>query len=232
MTKRSLLRTGLILLSWSLANPGFGQQATTAPTHPAYLLQIGDEVAIRVFHNPELDQVVRIRPDGNISAQLVNDIPAEGITPTALAAVLARKYSEFYQAPKVSAIVMSFANQKVFVGGEVAQPGAIPLIGRMTALSAVIQAGGFRPSARSDQLLLIRNDGNGNRSVHSIDLKHIKENAEGDFPLQAFDMLYVPQSRISKADQFVDRYVRQLLPGTLSGGFSYLAGHSVAVVQP
>ncbi len=231
MRKSLLLRGGLLLLSSSLACAGFGQETTSVSRHSPYLLQIGDEVSIRVFNNPELDQVVRIRPDGNISAQLVNDVPAEGITPTALAELLARKYAEFYQSPKVSAIVMSFANQKVFVGGEVLQPGAIPLIGRMTALSAIIQAGGFRPSARSDQLILIRNDGQGNRTVHTIDLKHIKENASGDFPLQAFDMLYVPQSKISKADQFVDRYIRQLLPGTLTGGFTYLAGHSVAVVQ-
>jgi polysaccharide biosynthesis/export protein len=231
MRKSFLLHGGLLLLGSCLVCAGFAQEAASASKRSPYLLQIGDELAIRVFNCPELDQVVRIRPDGNISAQLVNDIPAEGITPTALAEILTHKYSEFYQAPRVSAIVMSFANQKVFVGGEVLQPGPIPLIGRMTALSAVIQAGGFRPSARSDELILVRNDGHGNRTVRSIDLKHIKENASGDLPLQAFDMLYVPQSRISKADQFVDRYIRQLLPGTLTGGFTYLAGHT-AVVQP
>lgn len=208
------------------------QTSSPANVHPVYLLQSGDELAIRVFNNPELDQIVRIRPDGQISAQLVNDVMAEGLSPTTLGETLTQKYSEFYKAPKVTVIVTSFANQKVMVGGEVSQPGAVSLIGKMTALAAVIQVGGFRPSARTDQVLLIRNDGHGNRLVRSIDLKHIKENASADVSLQAFDVLYVPQSKISKADQFVDRFVRQLLPGTLTGGFSYLTGGNVAILQP
>jgi hypothetical protein len=38
------------------------------------------------------------------------------------------------------------------------------------------------------------------------------------------DVLLVTESAISKVDRVIDQYVRQLLPVTLTGGFSYIWG--------
>ena len=203
-----------------------------APAAPDYVLHSGDDLSIKVFHLPELDQAVRIRPDGKISLQLLNDVQAEGVTPTALAQKLMERYGELFKEPKVAVIVTSFAEQKVFIGGEVGQPTVLPLVGNMTAMSAVIQAGGFRPSARKNQVIVIRNDGKGGVLVQTLDLNNPRQAAAGNTKLQPFDIVYVPQSRISKVDQFVEQYIRQVLPGTLTGGFSYLLGNRTAVVTP
>jgi protein involved in polysaccharide export with SLBB domain len=203
----------------------------TTPT-PDYVLHSGDDLSIKVFHLPELDQAVRIRPDGKISLQLLNDVQAEGVTPTALAQKLMERYGELFKEPKVAVIVTSFAEQKVFIGGEVGQPAVLPLVGNMTAITAVIQAGGFRPSARKNQVIIIRNDGKGGVTVQTLDLNNPRQAAAGNTRLQPFDVVYVPQSRISKVDQFVEQYVRQVLPGTLTGGFSYLLGNRATVITP
>lgn len=204
-------------------------QTTPAPD---YVLHSGDDLSIKVFHLPELDQAVRIRPDGKISLQLLNDVQAEGVTPTALAQKLMERYGELFKEPKVAVIVTSFAEQKVFIGGEVGQPAVLPLVGNMTAMTAVIQAGGFRPSARKNQVIIIRNDGKGGVTVQTLDLNNPRQAAAGNTRLQPFDVVYVPQSRISKVDQFVEQYVRQVLPGTLTGGFSYLLGNRATVITP
>ncbi|MEK7752680.1 MAG: polysaccharide biosynthesis/export family protein, partial [Acidobacteriota bacterium] len=47
----------------------------------------------------------------------------------------------------------------VYVGGEVDGPGLIPLYGRMTALSAILRARGFKPTAKMDSVILIRDSG-------------------------------------------------------------------------
>ncbi|MEO8736284.1 MAG: hypothetical protein ABI380_07055, partial [Edaphobacter sp.] len=40
--------------------------------------------------------------------------------------------------------------------------------------------------------------------------------------LRSFDVLLLPESRIAHVDRWVDQYIKQVLPGTLNGGFSYL----------
>ena len=48
--------------------------------------------------------------------------------------------------------------------------------------------------------------------------------------LQPHDVIFVPMSKIAKADKFVDQYIRQLVPITLTAGFSYLLGGQVVRV--
>jgi len=192
-----------------------------------YVLQTGDELLIEAFEHPDLEETVRIRPDGQISLKLVSDIAAAGMTPSELSRALDRAYGEFFIEPRVSVIVRSFAAEQVYVGGEVLQPGVLPISGDMTILGAVMRAGGFRPTARKDSILLLRNYGQGGKSVELVNLKRLLSKGGSDIKLQPFDVVYVPQSRIAKVDQFIDQHIRQVLPGTLAGGFTYLSGSTV-----
>ena len=218
----------------------FGQQPSTSPPGPGstspsqvalrdgnYVLQVGDELLIKAFEHSDLDETVRIRPDGRISVQLIPDITAADLTPSELSSALDRAYKKFFTEPRISVIVRSFAAERVYVGGEVLQPGVLPISGDVTILGAVMQAGGFRPTARKDSILLLRNDGQGGKSVQLVNVKRLLSKGGSDMKLQPFDVVYVPQSRIAKVDQFVDQWIRQVLPGTLTGGFTYLFGSTV-----
>jgi protein involved in polysaccharide export with SLBB domain len=196
----------------------------------SYVLQRGDEVTVKVFNLPELEDTLRIRPDGKISLTLVDDVQAAGLTTMELDGVLTRRFSEFYRDPQVTVIVREFANQKVYVAGEVERPGLVPLVGDLTALTAVLQAGGFKSSARTDNVILLRNGGNDQPVVTMLDLKDVIEHGKPDVALHSFDVIYVPMSRIAKVDQFVDNYIRRVLPITLSGGFTYLLNERIVAV--
>lgn len=212
-----------------LFNAGLQAQAPTpAAVKPAYVLQRGDEITIKVFEQPELQENVVIRPDGRISVVLLDDVEASGSTVAELDARLTAGYAKFFNAPQVSVIVRTFVNQRIFVGGEVGQPGAIPIVGDMRALEAVLHAGGFRPSARLDSVILLRNDGNDRALVQKLNFKEILAKG-GDVPLQPFDVIYVPLSRIAKVDKFIDQYVRQLLPISLQGGFLYVLRDALTI---
>ena len=195
-----------------------------------YVLQRGDEISIRVFNLPELGETVRIRPDGRVSAMLLDDVEAAGMTATALDALLTERYREYYRDPQVTVIVRTFANERVYVAGEVARPGPIDLRGKLTALGAVVEAGGFTGTARTDSVILLRNGGEGRPLVTRLNLKETLNRGEPDVALQAFDVVYVPMSRIAKVDKFVDQYIRQLIPVSLNLGFTYLLGESAVVV--
>ena len=222
-----------------LATSANGQQLpatnATAPTVAAspgaeYTLHRGDEISIKVFGRPELDDTVVVRPDGRISSSLADDVDAAGMTPAQLDAALTAKFATFFRDPQVSVIVRRFAAEKVFVGGEVGQPGMLPLGGDMTILTAIMQAGGFKRTARTDSVILLRNTG-GKAVAERLNMKTLMTGVT-DQRIQPFDVIYVPMSRIAKVDQFVDQYMRQLLPITVSAGFSYLLGNSTVVRIP
>jgi protein involved in polysaccharide export with SLBB domain len=196
-----------------------------------YVLEIGDQIAIRVFNHPELEDTVPIRPDGKISLVLVDEIVAAGLTTRELDERLSESYSRFYRDVQLTVILRQFANQRVFVGGEVGQPGFVPLAGRLTALTAVLHSGGFRGTARTDSVILLRDGGQGQPQVVRLNLEDVLEGEKPDFDLAPFDVLYVPMSRIAKVDKFVDQYIRQLIPLSLTAGFTYIMGGS-AVVLP
>lgn len=215
--------------SQPIPDQGPPSTASTASQDGGYVLHAGDELMIKAFQHPDLDEAVRIRPDGRLSLQLVSDIAAAGMTPSELSRALDRAYGEFFKNPRISVIVRTFASEQIYVGGEVLQPGVQQIVGEMTILGAVMRAGGFRPTARTSSILLLRNDGHGGKGVELVDLKRLLSKGGPDRMLQPFDVVFVPQSKIAKVDQFVDQYVRQVIPGSLNGGFSYLFG-STAVL--
>jgi protein involved in polysaccharide export with SLBB domain len=69
-------------------------QMKAAPPNPApYVIQPGDELDIKFFYNPELNESVIVRPDGKISLQLVDEIQASGLQPSELDRQLTDLYS-------------------------------------------------------------------------------------------------------------------------------------------
>jgi polysaccharide export outer membrane protein len=209
------------------AVPGLaGQEGGRAPL---YVIQRGDELSIRVFGRPELDDTVRVRPDGRVSAPLVDDVEAAGLTVPQLDVLVTERYGRFFRDPEVSIILRAAANQRVFVGGEVAQPGVIDMTGTLTVIGAVYQAGGFRRSARTDSVVLLRDTNALQPFAMSLNLKDAAPDSA--VVLRPYDVVYVPESRIAKVDNFVDQYVRQLIPISLTAGFSYVLGNQVFVTK-
>jgi protein involved in polysaccharide export with SLBB domain len=206
------------------------QQAIPAAQAPStnkpavYVIQPGDELDIKFFYNPELNETLTVRPDGMISLQLVDEIKAAGKTPAELDKALTDLYSRELRKPIVTVIVRTFTGQRIYVGGEVNRAGLLELPAGMTAIQAVFQAGGFRETAQPAETLVIRK-GPDNRPVPiRVNLTSVmKGNEEGaDFRLQPDDVVYVPKSAIAQANKFVNQYIEQLfLFRGVSLGFSY-----------
>lgn len=71
--------------------PYTGYMSSLSP----YRIQIGDVLAIRLLQNPELDEEVMVRPDGNISTTVVQNVRAYGLTVPELDAELRRDYAQY-----------------------------------------------------------------------------------------------------------------------------------------
>ncbi len=163
---------------------------------PAYRLQPGDELQIQVLDLNNLATTAIVRPDGMISAMLLDDIPAAGRTVADVRRDLTDRYSKIYRNPRVGVFAKSFSNRIVYVTGEVAKPGSVGLSGSMTAVQAAIQAGGFLPTSKLDEAVLLRQTDGTNRKVIPLEVTKILKGEASDVPLQPLDVVYIPRSDI------------------------------------
>jgi len=194
------------------------------PAMTPYVIRPGDELDIKFFYNPELNETVTVRPDGKISLQLVDEKHAAGLTPAKLDKLLSEEYARELKMPVLTVIVRSFSAQRIYVGGEVNRQGLINLPHGMTILQAVFEAGGLKDTARPEETIVIRKGPDNRPLPVRLDLSaafYGKGNG-ADFLLQPTDIVYVPKSPIARANQFVNQYIeRLLLFRGVSFGFTY-----------
>jgi protein involved in polysaccharide export with SLBB domain len=196
-TRTVWLALAVVLILISQVKPHSQTQPAQAPVQaPAgdYVLQRGDDLEVKAFDIPELNTQVRIRPDGKISLLLLNDIEAAGRTASQLNQVLTEGYAQHFRTPRLTVIVKSFTAQNVFVGGEVMQPSALALPGNMTALQALVRAGGLKGNATGENVLILRDADKGTPRVETLNIREVLENQKPDAVLQPSDVVYVPKN--------------------------------------
>ena len=102
-------------------------------------------------------------------------------------------------------MLKEFQRPYFVVAGEVSQPGKIEMRERVTALQAIMLAGGMKESAKSSQVIVFREINSDIAEVKVLNFKSIKRTSdlENDLTLQAGDMVYVPRDKISKVERFI-----------------------------
>jgi len=180
---------------------------------PTAALAPGDVIDIKFFNVPELNESQAVRPDGRIALQLVGEIIAQGKTPAQLRQELNALYAPHLKKPDVTVIVRSFQSRRVYVGGEVNMPAVLPMPGTMTALEAIMQAGGFNlRTAQVKNVVIIRHK-DGKRYGASLDFRDVLEGKpDSEFELEPLDVVYVPRTKIVRISQWIDQHVNQMIP--------------------
>jgi protein involved in polysaccharide export with SLBB domain len=177
-----------------------------------YTIQPRDQLDVKFFYSPELNESLTVRPDGKIALQLVGEVDASGLTPAKLQQDLQHRYATHLKEPEITVILKSFSDQQVFIDGEVERPGMVELTSGLSAWQAIIKAGGFKESATRENVLIIR-QGKANRPMpYQVDLKSDSLNQpDSVFILQPHDIVYVPKTAIAEADKFVAQYIEKLM---------------------
>jgi len=203
------------------AEPAGGDEQAGGFAGLSYCIEIGDVFEVKIYNNPELAEILVVRPDGKISLLLAEEIQAAGLTPAELDRVITELYSKRLSNPEVTIIMRKFAGNRIYVGGEVNQPTELLIEGRLTLLQAIYKAGGFKQSAKHTSVVLLRDQGTDIPSVRLVDVKSILDGGEGNVLLYPYDAIFVPKTFIAKADQFVDQYINKIVPSSLSAGISW-----------
>lgn len=192
----------------------------TAPPQE-YMIQSGDQLDIKFFYNPELNELVTVRPDGRISLQLIKEMTVTGLTPVQLNEHLSEKYAPLIRKPEIAIIVRTFSAQKVFVDGEVNRAGLVALTDQMTVMQAISQAGGFKDTARSDEVVIIRKGADNAFAATPVNLKSVQDGSDStqNLTLRQNDVVFVPKSGIANVNLFIDQYIRKNIPIPVGFGF-------------
>ena len=201
----------LLLSAFCLTAQAQQRPAPQAPTlgtfdpHPRYLLNPGDVVDVQYRYTPEYNQTVTIQPDGFVSLEIVGDVKLGGLNLEQARALLLKKASVRLKEPEITLVLKEFQKPYFVIAGEVVEPGKFEMREKVTALQAVMLAGGFKDTAKSSQIVLFRKINSETAEVKLINLKNIKRTSEleNDLKLEAGDMLYVPKNRLAKIERFM-----------------------------
>lgn len=159
---------------------------------PEYIVGEGDVLHINVWKESEISQTVVVRPDGNISLPLVNEVAVAGLSPRQIQELLTEKLRSILTNPQVTVSVAEVRSKMVYITGEVGKPGAYSVATPLNVLQLIARAGGLNEFANRKNIYILRGGDKKNR-LHFNYKEVVKgQNSSQNIILQPGDTVVVP----------------------------------------
>lgn len=135
---------GLLLLASSIQAQG-------------YVIGPGDVLEIKFWQDDTHDATVTVRHDGKISLDIIGEVEASGLTTAELEAQIIRQMSRYNKAISQAVVrVSSYGNLKVFVSGQVQNPGKYTFEAIPDLWTLINEAGGITETGDLTRVTIIR----------------------------------------------------------------------------
>lgn len=180
-----------------------GQELLTQPSR--YLLGPGDVMRVTYLGENNLDSNIRVNSDGRIMMPLLDTpILASGLAIEQLKQETEKALSHYLVNPQVFLHITEQGSQQVFVLGQVMNPH-LATADPLTLVSVISECGGLTKDGQKKQIFVIRRVPDGDPIVFEVDfMKLLKgESLIPDIPLQRYDIVVVPKSRVAKVRDFM-----------------------------
>jgi polysaccharide export outer membrane protein len=143
--------------------PALGPGGVPLPAN--YVIGPEDVLAVLYWRDPDMSAAqVTVRSDGKITLPLVGDVVASGKRPEELKRELEKAAAKYLTEPNVTVAVRELNSLKVYILGEVRNPGPYPLVGPRTVLQLIALAGGLNEYAKKNDIRVIRTEDGRQRS--------------------------------------------------------------------
>ncbi|MCK4594333.1 SLBB domain-containing protein, partial [bacterium] len=161
---------------------------------------------IVVIGHSELTDTYHVDPEGYLNLPYLEDFVAVGYTPHELRKRLIEAWSPYLGHPQVGLEVLEYNSCRVYVLGEVKNPGRYSYRVRMSLIEALAEAGGFWGNPVESEVAIIRVLPNVTR-LYLVDVRSIFETGKAalDVPLASGDIVYVPQTFIGDWNEFLQK---------------------------
>ena len=198
------------------AKPEFNRELETQRLDYDYRIGKGDILNITVYNHPELtipagsmrsaqESGNWVHNDGTIFYPYIGKVKVEGMRVSEIREVISKRLAKYIESPQVDVTVAGFRSQRVYVTGEVQQPGVLPVTNvPMTLIEAVSAAGGLTPEADWTEVTLTRNGAEQRFNLRAL---YQQGNTDQNILLQPNDVLHVARNDQNKV--FVLGEVRQ-----------------------
>jgi polysaccharide export outer membrane protein len=223
----------LALLQTPPATPD--PQAPPPPAPPApvgeYEVGAGDVLEVNVYGNDDLSRIVTVQTNGSISYPLLGEVQVAGLTVGEVQRKITNLLAKDYLVnPQVEVKVREYNSQFVSVVGDVNSPGRKPIRGRMRLIDALLESGGFKPSA-SLEVLITRTDGSFDEGKKSISVRlsgtaTLQDQVNLELPLKNGDIITALPKAFVTVDGEVSRPGRYPIEAdlTVTGAVSLAGG--------
>lgn len=166
--------------------------ADVSASKPGNSLVAGDEIRVVFAGAPELSTQQRIQANGKVSLPMIGEVAAAGRSLSSLQQSLTSLYQPRLQDSTVT-VSLTGTDAGVYVSGAVMRPGKIMLYRPMTALEAVMEAGGFAPAANPKQVVVVRTQG-GKSKNYTLNLYGSLHGVESTpFHVRPYDVIFVKE---------------------------------------
>ncbi len=179
--------------------------ATVEVPPGGYTLGPGDVLGIKVYNVENISGTYSVRYDGFVDFPYVGRVPAAGVSLAGFNDDLQSRLGELYFEPEVIAEVQEYKSCRVYVLGEVNNPGLHNYEARATLLDVIAAAGGYKASAARASTMVVRAYGD-DAAVARIDMEQvIDEGAVAlNIPIEKGDIIVVPKTFIANINQFIN----------------------------
>jgi polysaccharide export outer membrane protein len=156
-------------------------------------VQPSDVLQVSVWRDPELTQQVIVRPDGAFSFPLAGEINAVGKTVEELRRELVERLGRYIPDVVVTVAVLEIKGNKIYVIGQVNQPGEFIVNPRVDVMQALSLAGGTTAFASPSEIFVLRRDnGQQRRLPFNFDAVLRGRDLEQNVLLRTGDVVVVP----------------------------------------
>lgn len=122
-----------------------------------YIINTGDVLDIRVWDNEDLNCIAEVSQQGDFTFPLIEKIHASGLSIFELENLIEKKLGDGYLvAPQVKVSLKEYKRQRIFVTGEVINPGEHKWERELTVRQAISMAGGQTERASPKRVIIIR----------------------------------------------------------------------------
>jgi polysaccharide export outer membrane protein len=183
-----------------------------------YVLRPRDRLAISVYQVPDLTQEVVVAPDGTVYlTRIVEGQRAAGKSIAAFRNEVGDLYSKLLRVgpADITVTLVEAGINSVYVAGEVNNPGVVVFTPGMTLSQAVSAAGSLKITANSRDVRIIRPRLQGRIETHRVNLYDTFYADGDDFLVLPGDVILCATSAIADAGNWVELYIRRLLPFSL-----------------